>query len=196
MQHLDGILVEEAKQDPAAFGALVQRYQDGLFNFLYRMTGSREDAQDLTQEVFLRIYKALPRFRIEAPFRPWMYKIATNAAINHLKSKRTTNTLEEEYPTNALFSSPEGMAELREAQRAVKRALMELPESYRAVILMRHLEELSYEEMAHALDIPLGTAKVRLHRARSLLQEKLSASGIKEGDHELHSSSKAPSALS
>ncbi|MBI2887270.1 MAG: sigma-70 family RNA polymerase sigma factor [Chloroflexi bacterium] len=185
MAELESILIEEAKQDSRAFGELVLRYQDRLFNFLYRMTGNREDAQDLAQEVFLRVYKALHRFRPDAPFRPWLYKIAMNLAINHAKGRRPTALLEEDVPSHGPLASPEGTAEQRETQQAIRQAILELPEVYRAVILLRHVDELSYEEMAQVLEVPLGTAKVRLHRARSLLQEKLREAGIKGGDHEL-----------
>jgi RNA polymerase sigma-70 factor (ECF subfamily) len=195
MQQLDEILIEEAKQDPEAFGVLAQRYQDRLFNFLYRMTGNRHDAEDLAQEVLIRVYRALPRFRTELPFRPWLYKIATNVAINHLKARRVTVELEDVHPSKAAFASPGASAESRETQRAVGQAIEDLPETYRAVILMRHIEELSYEEIAQALDVPLGTAKVRLHRARLLLQEKLTASGVKEHQHELPGRTETPTPL-
>ena len=91
----------------------------GCSTYLYRMTGSREDAEDLAQEVFIRIYKALDRFRLDAPFKPWMYKIATNVAINHLKSRRPASSLEDDVPSTAHFSAPEAMAEQHETQRVV-----------------------------------------------------------------------------
>src|SRR3989338_7119925 len=191
MAQLDDILIEEAKQNPAAFDELVLRYQDRLYNFLYRMTGTREEAQDLAQEAFLRIFRALDRFRSGAPFLPWMYKIAVNLAINHLKGRNRTTPLDDDVPITSLFNSPESVAEQREAQRRIRTAIMELPPDYRAVVLLRHGDELSYEELAQVLEIPLGTAKVRLHRARLLLQQKLRALGIKTGNHELHRSPKA-----
>ena len=196
MAELDNALIEEARQDPRAFGELVLRYQDRLHNFLYRMTGNREDAQDLTQEVFIRIYKALPRFRPEAPFRPWMYKIAVNLAINHAKGRRKTAELDDDFPSSGPLASPENMAVVREVQQTIRRAIMELPDAYRAIVLMRHIDELSYEEIAQTLEVPLGTAKVRLHRARQLLQEKLAAAGVKGELHELHNSEKTPTTLS
>jgi len=195
MAQLDEILIEEAKQNPAVFDELVLRYQDRLYNFLYRMTGNREDAQDLTQEAFLRIFKALDRFRSGAPFLPWMYKIAMNLAINHQKGRNRTTPLEDDVPTTSLFSSPESVTEQREAQRHISKAIMELPADYRAVILLRHGDELSYEEITQVLEIPLGTTKVRLHRARMLLQQKLRAAGIRTGDHELQRSPKAHTTL-
>ncbi len=194
-QQLDEILIEEAKQDPEAFGVLAQRYQDRLFNFLYRMTGNRHDAEDLAQEVLMRVYRALPRFRPEAPFRPWLYKIATNVAINHLKARRVTVPIDDVFAASGSFNSPELSAEIHETQQNIGRAIRAMPETYRAVILMRHIEELSYEEIALALDVPLGTAKVRLHRARLMLQEKLVAQGVKEPSHELSGRSETASTL-
>lgn len=196
MPQLDEVLIEEAKQDATAFGELVQRYQDRLYNFLYRMTGNREDAQDLAQETFLRVYRALHRFRQGAPFKPWLYRIAINLAVNHRRSRRPTALLDDEYPSPSGFSSPEVSAEMHEVQRQIRAALMELPEHYRAAILLRHVDELSYEEMAQAQDLPLGTAKVRLHRARLLLQEKLRAAGIRLSTHELQSHTETPSTVS
>ncbi len=188
MVNLDYALVEQAKNEPAAFAELMLRYQDSVHNYLYRMIGNREDAADLTQEVFLRVYKALHRFREGAPFRPWMYKIATNVAINHLRARKQTVALEDEAPVRDEGISPDRAAELKELQHQVGGVLMTLPEAYRAVLLMRHIEELSYDEMAQALGVPLGTVKVRLHRARLQLMEKLRSNGIIDTDHELHSS--------
>jgi RNA polymerase sigma-70 factor (ECF subfamily) len=178
MHELEAALIEAAKSDPEAFAELVVRYQDRLYNYLYRMTGSREDAQDLTQETLVRAYRALPRFNIEQPFRPWVYKIATNLAINHLKGRKPALELEEWVPGKSLDDSPEHWAESREVQRIISQSIAELPETYRTVVLLRHVEDMAYEEIARALDVPLGTAKVRLHRARALLQEKLAAAGL------------------
>ena len=191
MPQLDDILIEEAKEDPTAFAELVSRYQDRLYNFLYRMTGSREDAQDLSQETFLRIYRALPRFRQGSPFSPWMYKIAVNLAINHRKSRRPADSLQEDIAATKSEGSPEDYAERREEQQRIQGAILALPAPYKAVILLRHIDELSYEEIALALDIPLGTAKVRLHRARLLLQEMLKRNGQQSKEHELQHSRKA-----
>ena len=194
MAQLDDLLVQAALEDPAAFADLVRRYQDTLFNFLYRMTGNREDAEDISQETFVRIYRALPRFRIGAPFKPWMYKIAVNLAINHFNARKPSLALVEDFPSVSPFTSPELMAELRETQHDLRRALLELPEPYRAILLLRHLNELSYQDIAATLDVPIGTAKVRLHRARKMLQEKLfRVQG--EGSHELQDSHRPPTAV-
>ncbi|MSQ09950.1 MAG: sigma-70 family RNA polymerase sigma factor [Dehalococcoidia bacterium] len=178
MQQLEAALIEAARSDSQAFAELVVRYQDRLYNYLYRMTGSREDAQDLTQEAFVRVYQALPRFHLEAPFRPWLYKIATNLAINQLKGRKPAIVLEDYVPSRALDDSPERQVETHEVQRIIAAAIAELPDTYRPVVLMRHVEELSYDEIGKALDLPIGTVKVRLHRARAALQAKLAAAGL------------------
>jgi RNA polymerase sigma-70 factor (ECF subfamily) len=193
VSQLDDLLIEAAKEDPAAFADLVRRHQDALFHFLYRMTGNREDAEDLAQEAFVRIYRALPRFRSGSPFKPWMYKIAVNLAINHYNARKPTAQLAEEYPSASPFTSPELMAELRETQRDLRKALLQLPEQYRAILLLRHLNELSYQDIADALGVPIGTAKVRLHRARKMLQSKMFPD---QDGHELRSRERPATALS
>jgi len=178
MQQLEAALIEAARSDAQAFTELVIRYQDRLYNYLYRMTGSREDAQDLAQETFVRAYRSLPRFNLEAPFRPWLYKIATNLAINYVKGKKPVLVLEEYVPSRSLLDSPEDQVEAAEVQTIVAAAIAALPDTYRPIVLMRHIEELSYDEIGRALDLPIGTVKVRLHRARAALQAKLSAVGL------------------
>jgi len=199
MTELEDALVEAALREPDAFAELIRRHQDGLVNFLYRMTGNREDAEDLAQEAFLRAYRALPRFRIGSPFRPWLYKIASNLALNHFSARRATSPLVEEIVATSPMNSPEAMAELREVQAQLREAILELPESYRVILLLRHLNELSYEEIAAVLGVPIGTAKVRLHRARKMVQEKLQErlpDRGKHGSHELRDGAKPASAVS
>jgi RNA polymerase sigma-70 factor, ECF subfamily len=193
VSQLDDLLIEAAKEDPAAFADLVRRHQDALFNFLYRMTGNREDAEDLTQEAFVRIYRALPRFRPGSPFKPWMYKIATNLAINQYHARKPTSQLADEFPSRSPFTSPELMAELRETQRDLRGAMLQLPEQYRAILLLRHLNELSYQDIADTLGVPIGTAKVRLHRARKMLQTKMYPD---RENHDLRPSERPTSAVS
>ena len=191
MQQLEAALIEATRSDSQAFAELVVRYQDRLYNYLYRMTGSREDAQDLTQEAFVRVYKALPRFNLEAPFRPWLYKIATNLAINQLKGRKPAVVLEEYVPSRSMDDSPERQVETHEVQRIIAAAIAELPDTYRPVVLMRHIEELSYDEIGKALDLPVGTVKVRLHRARAALQGKLAAAGLHQAAASLPDAQKA-----
>jgi len=195
MVPVDDRLVEAAREDPQAFADLIRQHQDHLYNFLYRMTGNREDAEDLAQETFVRVFRALHRFRAGSPFKPWLYKIAVNLAINHYHARKPTAPLLDELPSGSTFTSPELMAELRETQRDLRRALLELPEQYRAILLLRHLNELSYEDIAGTLEVPVRTAKVRLHRARKMLQARMFGAQ-KASDHELRESERPAPSLS
>lgn len=169
----DEYWAEQARQKPDAFAELVARYQDRIYNYAYRMTGSREDAQDLAQETFIRVYTHLDRFRVEERFSPWIYRITTNLCLNHLKRRRRNVSL---LPDSADVDGPalpDSALEASEERLILQQAIMGLPEHYRAVILLRHVEELSYEEIAQVTELPLGTVKTRLFRARELLQHQL-----------------------
>lgn len=169
----DEYWAEQARQTPDAFAELVARYQDRIYNYAYRMTGSREDAQDLAQETFIRVYTHLDRFRVEERFSPWIYRITTNLCLNHLKRRKRNIPL---LPDSADFDgpvSPDNALEASEERLILQQAILSLPEHYRAVILLRHVEELSYDEIAQATELPLGTVKTRLFRARELLQHQL-----------------------
>lgn len=182
----DEVWVERARGDAEAFAELVRRYQDRLYRLAMRMTGDAAAAEDLTQEAFLRAYRALPRFREGAAFAPWLYRIATNLCLNHRQRRRPLPNAEEGWS-----ASTEEVVERREIQAAVQRALLRLPRHYRVVVVLRHLHDLSYQEIATALELPLGTIKTHLFRARSWLQRELQKEGLV---HELPPSSKpAPS---
>lgn len=169
----DEYWVEVARHRPEAFAELVQRYQNRMFSYAQRMTGSREDAQDLTQETFIRVYNHLDSFRTDERFSPWIYRIATNLCLNHLKRRKRAAALVLDPSRQGPPDGPEAILEEHEERRVLQEAILGLPEHYRVVILLRHVEELSYEEIAQALEMPLGTVKTRLFRARELLQEQL-----------------------
>ncbi|MBM2827323.1 MAG: polymerase sigma factor, sigma-70 family [Dehalococcoidia bacterium] len=169
----DDFLIDEAQRKPEAFGVLVTRYQDRIHNYLYRMTGSREDAEDVAQETFVKAYLALSTFRRGWPLAPWLFRIATNLCINLLKKRNRVTALPEEMEIMDRGESVEAEVEVRELKRELDEVILTLPEVYRVPILLRHLYQLSYEEMAQAMDVPLGTVKTRLFRARELLRAKL-----------------------
>lgn len=169
----DEYWMEVARDRPEAFAEVVSRYQDRIYSYTFRMTGSREDAQDLTQETFIRVYTHLDSFRIEERFSPWIYRIATNLCLNLLKRRKRTVNADWQADNSISPSSPESALEEREEQRVLQAAILQLPDQYRVAILLRHVHELSYDEIAQALEMPLGTVKTRLFRARELLQEKL-----------------------
>lgn len=166
------------------FEILVRRYQTRVVAHVSRMVGSREDAFDLAQEIFLKVFQALDRYNPEFKFSTWLFRIAGNAAIDHLR-KRRPRTVPLEIPDaesrsgvsaiehESLDLDPYG--ELRNVQRgeAISRAIAELPPEFRELITLRHFGGLSYEEIARVKNMPLGTVKNKLFRARVVLKERL-----------------------
>ncbi len=169
----DEAWVRETLRDANAFGELVRRYQGRLYRLAYRMLGNAEEAQDATQEAFLRAYRALSSFRLDASFSPWMYRIATNVCLDMLRSRRPQTSLDGSPLDPPAALSVEGAVAEREKLRAVVEAVGRLPVGLRTVFLLRHETELSYEEIAQALGLPLNTVRTRLFRARNALKELL-----------------------
>lgn len=169
--------------DQRAYSDLVNKYRDLIFNLIYRMIGNREEAEDLVQEIFIKAFSALPTFNEQYAFSTWLYKIAVNHCIDTLRKKKLPTLpldkpisfkdkeLRREYPD--LSPSPEGKLISKERTEIIQKAIHSLPEKYRSVILLRHTEEKSYEEISTILNIPIGTVKARLFRARELLKKKL-----------------------
>ncbi|MBI2298792.1 MAG: RNA polymerase sigma factor [Armatimonadetes bacterium] len=167
--------------DRAAFDALMLRCQGLVYHLALRFCGHAEDARELAQEVFIRLFLKLPGYDPDRPFRPWLYRLATRVFLNTAERKRpVTRSLEaaEEGrpaldPPDVPGADPAHQAEARALREAVFAALLELPPHYRAAMLLRHVEGLSYDEVAAALGQPLGTVKTHLHRARHRLREQL-----------------------
>jgi RNA polymerase sigma-70 factor (ECF subfamily) len=170
-----------------AYRELLHRYERPVFSLVYRMVRDRETAEDLTQETFVKVLNALESYRPEYRFSSWIFKIANNAAIDHLR-KRELNTLSLDGAPGAVTASeveatalqatdhtPSALAELesRELGTAIEQAVAKLRPDYRACILLRHVEGRAYEEIAETLDLPLGTVKTYIHRARLELREQL-----------------------
>ena len=174
-------LVEEAKMGNfEAFGDLISLYEKKIYNYCLRMTDRREDAEDLTQEVFVRVYKALKGFKGNSQFSTWIFRIAHNICIDHYrKSKLTTFSLnqprnEEDQREMDLPSedpTPEEEALRKEQQEFLLKCIEELRPEYKTVIILRDIQHHSYEEIAEILDVPLGTVKSHISRARSALRE-------------------------
>jgi RNA polymerase sigma-70 factor, ECF subfamily len=168
----------------AAFRELVRRYERPVFSLLYRMVRDRELAEDLAQETFIKVLNAIKSYDPQYKFSSWIFKIANNAAIDQLR-RRELDTLSldgsphartpEEMHATALQlgdrrETPLQEAEARELGSAIERAIARLRPEYRACILLRHVEGHSYEEIAQILDLPLGTVKTHIHRARNELR--------------------------
>jgi RNA polymerase sigma-70 factor (ECF subfamily) len=168
----EAFLIGRANEgDQAAFGTLVERYQNAVYNLAYRMLGSPEEAEDAAQEIFVRIYRQLARYDPERKFSTWVLTIATNYCIDQLRRRRMQLVpLENIIPwARAREAGPEGEALSRESRDEVQRLLRELPEKYRAVLVLRYWQDLSCAEIADILKLPEGTVKTQLHRARKAL---------------------------
>jgi len=168
--------------DVEAFERIVAYYQTGLYNLAYRLVHNAETARDLCQEILLRVYRNLHMFDVDRPFRPWLYRVATNVCLNAIKS-RTLRTLSLQrlqndesdlpYEPEAKGEDVAAGVERRERAEIVRARVAELAPHYRVVLVLFYLKQLSHEEICEALDLPLGTVKNRLFRARRILREKL-----------------------
>jgi RNA polymerase sigma-70 factor, ECF subfamily len=164
-----------------AFGVLVQRYQDRLYPTMLRLTGSADDALDLLQDTFLRAFEKLDRFQGESSFYTWVYRIAVNLALSGRRRRRVTARLGigggrgEPLDPRDDSSSSDPTLPLEQAERddLIQSALNSLADDHRAVVVMKEFDGLRYEEIAAILNVPVGTVRSRLHRARLDLRERL-----------------------
>lgn len=164
-----------------AFECLVRRHERRVFRLLYRMLGSREEAEDATQEAFLSLHRHGHRFRREARFTTFLYRVAANAALNRRRSLGRSRARVEEFGRRHLVGDegpvpvrdPEAAAQGAQAQIAVQQALLELPPDLRMAVVLFDIEGRAYKEIADVLGVPEGTVKSRIHRGRSALRESL-----------------------
>lgn len=198
MEPTDLELVERVQSgDVEAFEVLVRRYQHRVFTHICRMTGEREEAADLTQEVFVKVYTSLNSFRGQASFQTWLYRVTANLCVDrHRRSRHgpqvarsldapvETDEGEMEVEPPDWQANPERRSLTEELQAEVRAAVLALSERLRAVVVMHDLQGLSYEEIAAALAIPLGTVKSRLFNARAELRRRLSAYVAGAGEDE------------
>lgn len=153
--------------DTDAFSQLVRRYEDRVIRFQLRMTGCRETALDLAQETFLRAFQALASWQPSAQFRTWLFRIASNAAIDHLRRNRQFNHVPlEENDEFGCEISVERLLSADQQMRILAKAVAQLPKKYSEALLLRELEGMSYSEIALLLDVSEGTVKSRISRAR------------------------------
>lgn len=176
-------LVRRAKRgDEDAYTALLNLYNSAILNYCYRLISDPELAQDLAQETFIKAFFSLDSFDESKKFSPWLYRIAHNLCVDYLRKKRL--------PTEAMYYedssgdevsvdiadvsiTPEALLERKEINEYFQSALSEVPPIYRDPLILRHQEDLSYQEISDILDIPVGTVKARIHRGRGMLKEKL-----------------------
>jgi RNA polymerase sigma-70 factor (ECF subfamily) len=183
----DRELVATAAQGlEGGFEELVRRYQRPISAYVYRMVGDYDCALDLTQEIFIKIYASLSRYRPEFKFSTWIYKIAHNAAIDHLRRnagrERSINNGTESEPQQLRIESkglsPEQQTEREERRIEIESVVRLLPTAYRELIVLRHSQDLTYEEIVEVTGLPLGTVKNRLFRAREMMRQQFLLRGI------------------
>lgn len=182
----DHELVEATqKGDESAFGEIMSRYRNPITNYLYRFLNDYEEAVDLAQETFVRVYFALDRYHTQYAFSTYIYRIATNLAISEIRRRKRrkllslTGLFQGEDDSTTEFQPPDDRAlpdaELVDGERStmISRAIAALPEKYRVPVILRDVEGRSYDEVAAIMELGLGTTKSRISRGRALLKEKL-----------------------
>ena len=184
----DAVLVDRSKKgDMQAFSALVAKYQDRVLNMICRMCWRRDDAEELAQETFIHAMERLGQFRGQSRFYTWLFRIAANLVITHRRrdGRIKFHSLDaatdcDQEQSLALASqidqreiSPQTAAISQETQSRVARAMEELDDEFRLVIVLRDVEEMDYEQISEVLALPAGTVKSRIHRARCILKDKL-----------------------
>lgn len=180
------------EHDERAFSEFVRAYQNQIFNLVFRMLGNRQEAEDVAQEVFITVFKNIHNFRGECRLSTWLYRVATNHCRNRIKYLARRKTQEHrEYqdelakvqpqsaiagrPTTGQVERPDEMAEGLQMEELVQRAIRQLDDDHREVLVLRDIQNLAYQEICEITGLPQGTVKSRLHRARLALKEKLSS---------------------
>ncbi|MGH7873492.1 MAG: sigma-70 family RNA polymerase sigma factor [Candidatus Binatia bacterium] len=162
-----------------AFEMLVRRHEKTIFNLVYRMLGDYDEAAEVSQEVFLSAYRAIGRFRGDANFSTWLYRIALNHTSTRRKSlsrrQQRNVAIDDTEPVRDLQPGPAETMEKKEIRERVQRALNNLEPDDATVIVLRDLQDIPYEEVARLLEVPVGTVKSRLHRARQALKSQLAS---------------------
>ena len=180
---VEGIVRRCLAGDERAYRELVERYQPRVYSLALRMVRRVEDAEDVTQEAFIRVFRALDRYDLSRPFGAWLMTITSRLCIDHIRRRKFGAVSlthrepgsDEEYSIDVRDPGlgPEERVARAEEERRSAELINSLPPHYRIVVLLRHQQELSYEEIAEALSLPLGTVKARIHRARALLKERI-----------------------
>lgn len=173
----DTALISDCKKgDRNALETLVRRYEKPIYNAAYRMLGNPDDAADITQIAFLKVFENLDRYNPKFKFFSWIYRIAINESINLLKRRGHEEPFDDRQASG--LREPEALVEAGCLCDCVQEVLMELQQEYRAVIVLRHFTECSYHEIGEILQIPDKTVKSRLYTARQIMKDMLSAKGL------------------
>ena len=188
MEQMDKLFVERARQgDESAFEALVNLYGKKVYNTACRICKNEADAEDVAQEVFLKVYRALPNFKGESSFSTFLYRVTVNACLDFVRRsgraaaeslvRQDADGEEYEYLPADAEQTPERQSERAELRETLRRSILRLSDEHRAVILLRDVNGLSYEEIAEVLSCSVGTVKSRINRAREKLREILKKEG-------------------
>lgn len=182
------LLLRKLRQrDEKAFSEIVELYRDRVYNLTFRMMGNAEDAEDVAQEVFISVFKNIDSFRGDAKFSTWLYRVAANHCKNRIKylarrhdrqKDQFDETIDRDQASGALTGPtpsprPDARLETMELERVMRAAIQSLDENQRLLVVLRDIEELSYEEICAITELPQGTVKSRLHRARVELRKKM-----------------------
>ena len=197
MKFEDAVLVRQVQAGELhAFTELVRKYQDRVYNTCWRICGHPEEARDLTQEVFLKAFESVERFRGASAFYTWVFRIAVNLSISHRRKRRTRAMVSLDDPVAGVDGpreatrarlvcderapNPAAESMATETHEEVARALLTLEPDQRAVVVLRDVEALDYQEIADVLELPVGTVKSRIYRGRVALREQLRRRGVEE----------------
>ncbi len=177
----DNVLIERfLSGDEEGFEMLVKRYQDRVINIIYSLTGEARDADDIAQEIFIKVYRNLPTFNKKAGFSTWLYRICVNTTYNYLKKEKRYLPLDYIQESDVFKKGSLDNLESKERQELIKEAIERLPFRFRTVIVLKEIEGLSYKDIAKTLGCRIGTVESRLFRARDMLRKILSPA-LKEG---------------
>lgn len=179
-------LVERAREgDRAAMERLYRNHAGRVYSVVRRLAGDDALAEDLAQEAWLRAFEKLELFRGDASFATWMYRLATNTALNHLRSDRRHRELESKAPAEGLHGTRSSVDDAVINQRVLQEAMDRLPDGYREVLVLHDVEGLTHREIADTLDVAEGTSKSQLHKARARMRELIAPPGARsEANHD------------
>lgn len=182
------LIAQARKGDEGAYRTLLSKYERAVYNICFKMVRNNEEARDLAQEAFMKVFSMLDRYDPSFAFSNWLLKITSNLCIDAKRKRRIATLpmdepirsakgeLERQYPSPQ--DSPDKALLKKERMKLLSQAIESLPPHYRIMIVLRHQEDLSYEEIAQVLDLPLGTVKARIHRARGMLKNLLEGPGF------------------
>lgn len=184
MEQNEKLLIKKVKRgDHQAFAELVDHYKNSVFALCLRMVGNRQEAEDLSQDTFIRAYRHIDQFDVNRKFSTWLFRIATNVSIDFLRRRKPSVSLDADVPgtdglelKSIMASSdplPEDWIIHDENERLVQHEIDRLPEKYRTAVVLKYIEDLSLKEIGAIMDIPTGTVKTRIHRGREMLRKNI-----------------------